>query len=107
MLFGRTDVAFTDEFIFLVSTDAEFVAVVTFAVFLRPACLSILLATLRRIGIPMPRPTGCTGVAIPRFVPSVPLDRADGLSSLVTGAWGDVVDFCCQGDKVDVLVQRG
>jgi hypothetical protein len=28
-------------------------------------------------------------------------------SSLVTGAWGDVVDFCCQGDKVDVLVQRG
>lgn len=104
MFFGGADVAFTDEFIFLVSTDAEFVAVVAFAVFLRPACLSILLATLRRIGIPMPRPTGCKGVVVPRSVPSVPLDRADGLSSLVTGAWGDVVDFCCQGDKVDVLV---
>lgn len=72
MFFGGADVAFTDEFVFLVSTDAEFVAVVAFAVFLRPAGFRILLATLRRIGIPMPRPTGCKGVVVPRSVPSVP-----------------------------------
>lgn len=73
MFFGGADVALANEFVFpKIGTDAEFVAVVAFAVFLRPACLSILLATLRRIGIPMPRPTGCKGVAIPRSVPSVP-----------------------------------
>ena len=38
MLFGSADVAFADEFVFPVGTDAEFVAVVAFTVFLRPAC---------------------------------------------------------------------
>ena len=48
MLFSSADVAFADEFVFPVGTDVEFVAVVAFTVFLRPACFRILLATLRR-----------------------------------------------------------
>ena len=48
MLFGSADVAFADEFVFPIGTDTEFVAVVAFAVLLRPACFRILLATLRR-----------------------------------------------------------
>ena len=48
MFFGGADVAFADEFIFPVSADTEFVAMVAFTVFLRPAGFRILLATLGR-----------------------------------------------------------
>ena len=51
VLFGGADMAFADQFVFPVSTDAELVAVLASAVFLCPTGFSVFLAAL---GIPIP-----------------------------------------------------